>query len=318
MLDFHSYEFNDSISYDEHKKLYDSGNARYLLKHGDHRFTFINDENGWKIFDQNKNDVSEFFPGHLGKLFGSFIPEGTVLLAEMALMYGERSDPKGMEKYLDSRQNLNCKKIPIAFVYDVLFFDSQDLSDKKYSERQVFLKDSMLFGSDCFVRSEKVISANPDNWQSQILNHELDGLLLIDDSKDFKLWANDNSPKLYYELVPEKLEIAVAFAGISDKNDEVHELLLMQRRPTDGSWFFCGSINSENDVSETCKKHSMTIMKEIPQGILNEVMHMCKGFVIKVKCDSRNPTNNEFNNPKLEDLECDFNVDKCIARTYVR
>lgn len=303
------------LSDEDHMAAFVAGKIRYVRKHVGPTYVAHHGDSGWTLFDGDR-DVTAKHPTHVAKLMCSLLPVGTTMFGEMTVVRPglkcddddaratEAMDHACADELVELVKTKRVRE-PVFFVRDVIQWEGQTTSETTYDDRQKLLRDAMLFGSDCIQQAEKAPGVNPQNWRAVLEHLAWDGIFAYDPS------ALIGAPTHCFELRVDPIELVTVVASTKTGKSRSRELVLAQRRGTDGSWFCRGRVPSSaggwKPVVKAMEQSGVPTIDDTETGALDGLMRLGRGIVVELDRQA-DPTKLTFRR-----LRTDKRPDDCVA-----
>lgn len=300
---------------DDHMSAFMAGKVRYIRKHAGPTYVAEHTDTGWVLFEGD-NDVTDKHPTHVTKLMCSLLPVGTVLIGEMTVvgqgLQHVTDDVSATElMQVTSAENLsklrreNRLKEATFFVRDVYSWGDSPTSELTYDARQALLRDVTLFGGDYIQPAEKGVGINPKNWRAVLEHFGWEAVLMYGSDARF------GDPLHCHVLSIDSTELVTVIAALKTEKSRSKELVLAQRRATDGTWFFRGRVPAGapdwKPVVRALGRSNIPTVHDAETPALDSLMRLGKGLVVEL--DTR------VGSPDLtfKRLRKDKKPDDCVA-----
>ena len=321
-----------------HNKIYAAGLARYTRKYNGLCHLFIHHRWGWEAYSRRMDIATNKFPLHIQKLteydeFGV----GTILVGEMICKVGITDNLKSVSRIGQSDPDEARRLIvdgevpePTFVLFDILFFNNQDLSDFTYDERSAIWKKigiPPLASNECsLITSVDYYDVNPSNWEGVAKEHEWEGFVIVDGSSKpgdhfYTFSGKPKRPKGTYKLKPVYDADCVVFAlskGSGKRLGKVGSLWLKQRDPDTGKYFNCGKVGSgfsEDDIDLFTQKGEELSLPFVKNAKEADALNLDAKdeLVVEIKYYERQEGTNKFQFPVFLRLRNDKAANECIA-----
>jgi ATP-dependent DNA ligase len=339
---FCSYKPNpqNSMSDSWHAKTYKKGLARYTRKYNGLCQLFVYHTWGWEVYSRRMDTVTEKFPHHIRKLEERHkdLGVGTILVGEMICKRGLSDDLKSVSRIGQSdpeeaRRIIEEREVPepTFVLFDILFHNHDDLSDKTYDERVKIWKRSRIAPlattKRSLVTSVDYYNVNPDNWEEVAKGYDWEGFVVVDGSSKpgdyfYTFSGKPKRPRGSYKLKPIYEEDVVVYAGLEGTGKrfgQIGSIFVKQQHPETGEWFDCGKVGSgfkDEDqplLKGLIEKHGLPIFSKTKDAAGTDLSES-KGFVIEVKYYERQEGTNKFQFPVFLRVRYDKGVEECEAQ----
>jgi ATP-dependent DNA ligase len=348
---FSSYKPQTSIEPKALEKLHKAKLDRYSRKYDGCCHVLTHHTNGWEVYTRRMDKVTAKFPELIDQLnqlkqFGA----GTIIVGELICLKSNGVDDfKSVSRFCrsdpdEARRLVTHGEIhePIFIMFDTLFHNGKDLSNKSYDERSKLLKtlpplqqviDYELATSEkpFYTNKFRIVSVDyfdlaPDTWEAFAKEKGWEGFVVTDGSakpgnKFYSFNGKANRPKGHHKLKPSYTEEIVAYVGFKGGGKRlggIGSVFTKQIHPDTGKFFDTGKMGSgftEADLAEIEKiweTMGLPIVEKEKEAL--KYLNDNNGIVMELEYSERQPGTNKFRFPVFMRIRTDKGIEECEAQ----
>lgn len=320
------------------EKLCNEGRARFTKKYDGMMHLTVHHNWGWEIYTRGMDLTTERFPNHIAQLSSiESIPCGTIFVGEMICKRADetedftaisrlcRSDPPEARKLVEREEVPE----PSFVIFDLLFYDGQDLKSSSYDERSKFWK--LLFppfkDNDSLICSVDYCDVSHDTWEDFVKENGWEGFVVVDGSskpgnKFYSFNGKAKRPAGHYKLKPIYESDVVIFAGLYGTGKRMNmagSAFIKQIDPNTGKYFNCGRVGTgftDETLAELqglLKENELPILKKKTE-VKDMNIQNDRGVVAMIKYPERIVGTNKFRFPSFQRFRFDKKPEECEAQ----